>query len=247
MKITDSDFAKYKDYIQELLTHYGDMIDKYDFVSMRNRILFELDDEQWLQETLEQYAPDLAEKGYSPFDIAFNFLSQIMCKLEGFENLVNDYLINNTNYDEPFANFEVYECGPIHCDVIPETFLSDVVFRCGDVHIYTKKLEYKALAGSDFNNHSLYIEEGCEEINTDALEVYDVTNLYLPKSLKNFKYQSLDDRMVETIHYNGTSSEFIELLANTNMKNKGSAWNKLPVDVVCTDKTLEKGQRVATA
>ena len=32
-----------------------------------------------------------------------------MCKLEGFENLVNDYLINNTNYDEPFANFEIYE------------------------------------------------------------------------------------------------------------------------------------------
>ena len=246
MKITDSDFVKYKDYIQELLTHYGDMIDKYDFVSMRNRILFELDDEQWLQDTLQEYAPDLAEKGYSPFDTAFNFLSQTLCKLEGFENLVRDYYSYSNNSDEPFANFEVYNCGPIHCDIIPATFLCDVVFRC-DIHIYTKKLEYTALAGSDFNNNSLYIEEGCEEIYTDALEVYDVTNLYLPKSLKHFGYQSLDDRMVEAIHYNGTSSEFIELLTNTDMKNNGSAWNKLPVDVVCTDKTLEKGQRIATA
>ena len=85
---------------------------------------------------------------------------------------------------------------------------------------------------------SLYIEEGCEEIDKSALEGSFINSIYLPRSLIRLGIQSFNSSVVmSNIHYNGTSLEYIELLKN-------SKWKKIPKvhqPVVCTDGVVKSG------
>ena len=225
MKISDSDFTKFKSYVKELIDYYQDDIDNYDFKSFFDNIYqgdFYLDydeyirDERWLKKTLKKFAPELASKGLDAGEVAFSFLTQAICKSVGFENVVSGYIDRwGTDEDtcyQTFSTWEVDKCGTIDCEVIPYMYLAGINFNC-DVHIRTKKIGDSGLYASLFNDHSLYIEEGCEEIGDSGLGVRDVKVLYLPKSLKVFEPQNLME--VKKIHYNGTSSELTQLLKNS--------------------------------
>ena len=91
-------------------------------------------------------------------------------------------------------------------------------------------------------NSSLYIEEGCEEIDKHALEGDILQSIYLPKSLKRIGLQTFNRGIVSNLYYAGTSLEYIELLKN-------SGWKKIPKShrpVFCSDKTVWGGLDLTT-
>ena len=150
----------------------------------------------------------------------------------------------------PFDSFKFRVDGKlvIKGDEIPAKFFSRTEFLNGTIYVEAKKIKGEAFkkaymgpwvgSGTYTASSSLYIEEGCEEIAKSALEVGYARDIFLPKSLKRLEPQVFNNSVVSGyVYYNGTSSEYIELLKN-------SGWKKIPKShqtIHCTDKLINGG------
>ena len=234
MGVTKQDIINHREYVDALLSKYSPYIDSYRFDVFRDKIYNpdrrqDGDDEEWLTKTLTELAPDIKFNQFtSPGLIASEYLTQTICQLEDIGDLINATLNNNKGAFKPFDLFKfmINDKLIITSDEIPARFFDSTEFLEGDVYVKSKKIHEKAfkyaymgqriINGFYTMQSSLHIEEGCEEIAKSALEVRYVRDIFLPKSLKRLEPQVFNDSVVSGyVYYNGTSSEYIELLKNS--------------------------------
>ena len=256
MAITKQDIVNHREYVWALLSRYSSYIDSYKFDVFRDKIYnphrnMEGSDREWLMKVLTELAPDIKLNQFVPPGlIASEYLTQAICQLEDIGNLINATLSNNKEAIMPFDSFKFRVDGKlvITGDEIPAKFFSRTEFSNGNIYVEAKKIGgeafKKAYMGPRIDNgaytarSSLHIEEGCEEIAKSALEVGYAWDIFLPKSLKRLETQTFNNSVVSGyVYYNGTSSEYIELLKN-------SGWKKIPKahqTIRCTDKLIKGG------
>ena len=261
MGVTKQDIINHREYVNALLTKYSSYIDSYRFDVFRDKIYnpyrnLEGDDREWLMKVLTELAPDIKHNQFVPPGLIANeYLTQAICQLENIGDLINATLSNNKGAIMPFDLFKFRVDGKlvIKGDEIPAKFFSRTEFSNGNVYIEAKKIGKeafkKAYMGPRIDNgvytasSSLHIEEGCEEIAKSALEVDLARDIFLPKSLKRLETQVFNNSVVSGyVYYNGTSSEYIELLKN-------SGWKKIPKahqTIHCTDKLIKGGLDLTT-
>ena len=257
IEVTKKDLANHREYVEELLSKYSQEIDAYKFDVFKHKIFnpylaADGSDKIWLEETYKSLASDI-ELDYwdSPGRLAANYITQALCQLENMSDLISDTLKYNKSGLSPFDLFRFRIDGEciITSDEIPERYFQNAKFIGGDVHVRAKKLKEEAFKGAYMgpskdasgelvHRSSLYIEEGCEEIDRHALEVVKSKSIHLPNSLKRLGRQSFNDLVVSSkVYYNGTSSEYVELLKN-------SGWKKIPKayrPVFCSDNMVWGG------
>ena len=256
MGVTKQDIINHREYVWALLSRYSQYIDSYRFDVFRDKIYNpyrkqEGSDREWLMKILTELAPDIKLNQFVPPGmIASEYLTQAICQLENTGDLINATLSNNKEAIMPFDLFKFRVDGKlvITGDEIPAKFFSRTEFLNGTIHVEAKKIGGEAFkkaylgpwvgGGTYTASSSLYIEEGCEEIAKSALEVDYARDIFLPKSLKRLETQVFNNSVVSGyVYYNGTSSEYIELLKN-------SGWKKIPKShqtIHCTDKLINGG------
>ena len=252
--MTNQDLVNHREYVEELISRYSQYIDEYKFDEFKNMIYNPYlkrdgDDEVWLREIYNSLASDIKlESWETPGQLAAKYLTQTICKLEGASNLINDTLKNNSDGNSPFDLFIFYfkDKLVINSDEIPARYFEGTQFlggRGNSIHVKAKKIHNEAFKNVYMAGGSLYIEEGCEEIDKSALEGSFINSIYLPRSLKRLGVQSFNSSVVmSNIRYDGTSLEYIELLKN-------SKWKKIPKvhqPVICTDRTISGGLDLTT-
>ena len=261
MGVTKQDIIDHREYVDALLSKYSPYIDSYRFDVFRDKIYNpyrkqEGSDREWLMKVLTELAPDIKLNQFVPPGmIASEYLTQAICQLENIGDLINATLSNNKEAIKPFDLFKFRVDGKlvITGDEIPAKFFSRTEFSNGNVYIEAKKIGKEAFkkaymgprldSGVYTASSSLHIEEGCEEIAKSALEVGYARDIFLPKSLKRLETQVFNNSVASGfVHYNGTSSEYIELLKN-------SGWKKIPKahqTIHCTDKLINGGLDLTT-
>ena len=252
--MTNQDLVNHREYVEELISRYSQYIDEYKFDEFKHMIYNPYlkrdgDDEVWLRKIYNSLASDIKlESWETPGQLAARYLTQTICKLEDISDLINDTLKHNSGGNSPFDLFTFYfkDKLVINSDEIPAWYFKGTKFQGGrgsSVHVEAMKIHKEAFKNVYMAGGSLYIEEGCEEIDKSALEGSFINSIYLPRSLKRLGIQSFNSSVVmSNIHYNGTSLEYIELLKN-------SGWKKIPKihqPVICTDKVIKGGLDVTT-
>ena len=252
--MTNQDLVNHSEYVEALISRYSQYIDEYKFDEFKYMIYNPYldedgNDEVWLREIYNSLASDIKlESWETPGQLAARYLTQALCKLEDMSNLINDTLKHNSNGNSPFDLFTFYfkDKLVINSDEIPAWYFKGTKFQGGrgsSVHVEAMKIHKEAFKNVYMAGGSLYIEEGCEEIDKSALEGSFINSVYLPRSLKRLGIQSFNSSVVmSNVHYNGTSSEYIELLKN-------SKWKKIPKihqPVICTDKVIKGGLDLTT-
>ena len=257
MGVTKQDIINHREYVYALLSKYSQYIDSYRFDVFRDKIYNpyrkqEGSDREWLMKVLTELAPDIKLNQFVPPGlIASEYLTQAICQLENIGDLINATLSNNKEAIMPFDLFKFRVDGKlvIKGDEIPAKFFRRPEFSNGTIYVEAKKIGGEAFkkawvgSGTYTASSSLHIEEGCEEIAKSALEVGYARDIFLPKSLKRLETQTFNNSVVSGyVYYNGTSSEYIELLKN-------SGWKKIPKahqTIHCTDKVIKGGLDLTT-
>ena len=261
MGVTKQDIIDHREYVDALLSKYSPYIDSYRFDVFKDKIYNpdrkqEGDDREWLMKTLTELAPDIKHNQFVPPGlIASEYLTQTICQLEDIGDLINATLTKNKGAIKPFDlfRFVIKDKLIIISDEIPARFFDGTEFFDGEVYVKSKKIHEKAFKNAYMGQRiingfytrmsSLHIEEGCEEIAKSALEVSYASDIFLPKSLKRLEPQVFNGSVVSGyVYYNGTSSEYIELLKN-------SGWKKIPKAhqiIHCTDKLIKGGLDLTT-
>ena len=245
--MTKQDLVNHRKYVEALISRYSQYIDEYKFDEFRHVIYNPYldkdgDDEVWLRETYNSLASDIKLGSFeSPGQLAARYLTQTICRLEDMSDLINDTLKHNSDGSSPFDLFTFYfkDKLVINSDEIPAWYFKGTKFHGGrgnSIHVKAKKIHKEAFKDVYMAGGSLYVEEGCEEIDKSAIEGSFINSIYLPRSLKRLGIQAFNSSVVmSNVYYNGTSSEYIKLLKN-------SKWKKIPKahqPVVCTDTTLK--------
>lgn len=252
--MTKQDLINHSEYVEALISRYSQYIDEYKFDEFKHVIYNPYfdedgDDEVWLREIHNSLASDIKLESYeSPGWLAAKYLTQALCKLEDMSDLINDTLKYNSAGNSPFDLFTFYfkDKLVINSDEIPAWYFKRAQFEGGkgsSIHVKAKKIHKEAFKDVYMSGGSLYVEEGCEEIDKSAIEGGFTSSIYLPRSLKRLGIQAFNSSVVmSNVYYNGTSSEYIELLKN-------SKWKKIPKahkPVVCTDKVIKGGLDLTT-
>ena len=251
MGVEQEDLVNNSEYVEALISRYSQYIDEYKFDALRHKIHDPLhgkdgDDKEWLTDIYNSLmgkpSPRLIVT--SPCSIAYWYLIYAIQILEDSNVLINGVLEHNENSIEPLYGFEFNDNDhlTISSDIIPEHFFNGSKFLRSKIYIKARKIRKEAFKNVHMYNSSLYIEEGCEEIDKHALEGDILQSIYLPKSLKRLGLQTFNRDLVSSLHYNGTSSEYIELLKN-------SGWKKIPKahqTIRCTDKLIKGGLDLTT-
>ena len=250
MAITKRVLVNNSEYVETLISRYSQYIDEYKFDALRHKIYDpdskeDGDDKEWLIDTYNSLmgkpSPRLLD---SPCRIAYWYLITAIQIFEDNNVLINGVLEHNKNSIEPLYGFEFNDNDhlAISSDIIPEHFFNGSKFLRSKINIKARKIGKEAFKNVRMYNSSLYIEEGCEEIDKHALEGDILQSIYLPKSLKRLGLQTFNRDIVSRLYYAGTSSEYIELLKN-------SGWKKIPKahrPVFCSDNTVWGGLDLTT-
>lgn len=251
MGVEQEDLVNNSEYVEALISRYSQYIDEYKFDALRHKIHDPLhgkdgDDKEWLTDIYNSLmgkpSPRLIVT--SPCSIAYWYLIYAIQILEDSNVLINGVLEHNENSIEPLYGFEFNDNDhlTISSDIIPEHFFNGSKFLRSKIYIKARKIRKEAFKNVHMYNSSLYIEEGCEEIDKHALEGDILQSIYLPKSLKRLGLQTFNRDIVSHLYYAGTSTEYIELLKN-------SGWKKIPKahrPVFCSDKTIWGGLDLTT-
>ena len=165
--------------IEPIIDKYINMIDDYDFRNLLNSLMNDGERDAYIKELKAIDGidnPTIWSKGFH----IYRDIIQRCIEVDGFEDVVHNYLsrhdedveINLTDLfqippfaDTPFADTEVDSCN-IHAASIPCDFFSRISFNC-DVHISSTVIGTGCFYKSKFNGHSVYIEEGCEVLNSN--------------------------------------------------------------------------------
>ena len=250
MGVEQEDLVNNSEYVEALISRYSQYIDEYKFDALRHKIYDPIfgrdgDDKEWLtniyNSLMGKPSPRLLD---SPCRIAYWYLITAIQIFEDNNVLINGVLEHNKNSIGPLYGFDFNDNNhlTISSDIIPEHFFNGSKFLRSKIYIKARKIGKEAFKDVHMYNSSLYIEEGCEEIDKHALEGDILQSIYLPKSLKRLGLQTFNRDLVSSLHYNGTSSEYIELLKN-------SGWKKIPKShrpVFCSDKTVWGGLDLTT-
>ena len=245
--------------IEPIINRYTNMIDDYDF---RNLLLSLIDDAKRDAYIKELKAIDgvdnlaistIMSKGLS----IYRDIIQRCVEVDGFEDVVYNYLsrhaddISNLNplSIAPFTDVEVDSCN-IHTASIPHELFRGVNFNC-DVHISSTMLDFGCFSKSKFNGHSVYIEEGCEVLDSDIFCLADgIDIIYLPSTLTHIGYILFGICATGDVHtkinYNSTVDNFIELIKESRWLQSGSTYKLaevINVDIICADGVIKKGQK----
>ena len=249
--------------IEPIIDKYINMIDDYDF---RNLLLSLIDDGKRDTYIKELKAidgidnPAISEIRVKEFYI-YRDIIQRCIDVDGFEDVVHNYLSRHGEDDEiswtwtnpfqipPFADTEVDSCN-IHAASIPCDFFSMVNFNC-DVHISSTVIGTGCFYKSKFNGHSVYIEEGCEVLNSNIFCLADgIDIIYLPSTLTHIGYILFGICATGDVHtkinYNSTVDNFIELIKESRWLQSGSTYKLaevINVDIICADGVIKKGQK----
>ena len=245
--------------IGPIIDKYINMINDYDF---RNLLLSLIDDakrDAYIKELkaidgVDNLAiPTIMSKGLS----IYRDIIQRCVEVDGFEDVVYNYLsrhaddISNLNplSIAPFTDVEVDSCN-IHAASIPHELFRMVNFNC-DVHISSTMIGFGCFYKSKFNGHSVYIEEGCEVLNSDIFCLADdIDIIYLPSTLTHIGYILFGICTTGGVHtkinYNSTVDNFIELIKESRWLQSGSTYKLaevINVDIICTDGVIKRGQK----
>ena len=245
--------------IEPIIDKYINMIDDYDF---RNLLLSLIDDgerDTYIKELkaiddVDNLAiPTIMSKGFS----IYRDIIQRCVEVDGFEDVVYNYLsrhaddISNLNplSIAPFTDVEVDSCN-IHAASIPHELFRMVNFNC-DVHISSTMIGFGCFYKSKFNGHSVYIEEGCEVLNSNIFYLADgIDIIYLPSTLTHIGYILFGICATGDVHtkinYNSTVDNFIELIKESRWLQSGSTYKLaevINVDIICADGVIKKGQK----
>ena len=247
--------------IEPIIDKYINMIDDYDF---RNLLLSLINDGERDTYIKELKAIDGIDDLAIPMTRIKEFyiyrdIIQRCIEVDGFEDIVHNYLsrhaedveLNMTNLFQipPFADTEVDSCN-IHAASIPCDFFSGVNFNC-DIHISATVIGVGCFYRSKFNGHSVYIEEGCEVLDSDIFCLADgIDIVYLPSTLTHIGYILFGIRATGGVHtkinYNSTVDNFIELIKESRWLQSGSTYKLaevINVDIICADGVIKKGQK----
>ena len=142
-----------------------------------------------------------------------------------------------------FPRVGIGTCDELKYYTIPPGLLKGCHFNC-DLIINVNVLYKEALKGIYFDNHNLFIEEGCKEIGLQALGGLVCRAIYLPSTLKTLNYNAFDTK---DIIYNGTVQQFTTLMEESNWKESaarlGAPYNG--VNVNCLDGIINLSQALA--
>ena len=245
--------------IKPIIDKYINMIDDYDFHSLLNSLIDDAKRDTYIKELKAIYdgsnvtISTIMSKGLS----IYRDIIQRCVEVDGFEDVVYNYLsrhaddISNLNplSIAPFTDVEVDSCN-IHAASIPHELFRMVNFNC-DVHISSTMICSGCFSKSKFNGHSVYIEEGCEVLNSNIFYLADgIDTIYLPSTLTHIGYILFGICATGDIHtkinYNSTVDNFIELIKESRWLQSGSTYKLaevINVDIICADGVIKKGQK----
>ena len=245
--------------IKPIINKYINMIDDYDFHSLLNSLIDDAKRDTYIKELKASYDASnvtistIMSKGLS----IYRDIIQRCVEVDGFEDVVYNYLsrhaddISNLNplSIAPFTDVEVDSCN-IHAASIPHELFRMVNFNC-DVHISSTMICSGCFSKSKFNGHSVYIEEGCEVLNSNIFYLADgIDIIYLPSTLTHIGYILFGICATGGVHtkinYNSTVDNFIELIKESRWLQSGSTYKLaevINVDIICADGVIKKGQK----
>lgn len=245
--------------IKPIIDKYINMIDDYDFHSLLNSLIDDAKRDTYIKELKAIYdgsnvtISTIMSKGLS----IYRDIIQRCVEVDGFEDVVYNYLsrhaddISNLNplSIAPFTDVEVDSCN-IHAASIPHELFRMVNFNC-DVHISSTMICSGCFSKSKFNGHSVYIEEGCEVLNSNIFYLADgIDTIYLPSTLTHIGYILFGICATGGVHtkinYNSTVDNFIELIKESRWLQSGSTYKLaevINVDIICADGVIKKGQK----
>ena len=245
--------------IKPIIDKYINMIDDYDFHSLLNSLIDDAKRDTYIKELKAIYdgsnvtISTIMSKGLS----IYRDIIQRCVEVDGFEDVVYNYLsrhaddISNLNplSIAPFTDVEVDSCN-IHAASIPHELFRMVNFNC-DVHISSTMICSGCFSKSKFNGYSVYIEEGCEVLNSNIFYLADgIDTIYLPSTLTHIGYILFGICATGGVHtkinYNSTVDNFIELIKESRWLQSGSTYKLaevINVDIICADGVIKKGQK----
>lgn len=242
--------------IEPIIDKYINMIDDYDFCNLLNSLMNDGERDTYIKELKAIDGidnPTISMVRTKEFYI-YRDIIQRCVEVDGFEDVVYNYLsrytddISNLN-PAPFTDVEVDSCN-IHAASIPHELFRRVNFNC-DVHISSTVIGTGCFYKSKFNGHSVYIEEGCEVLNSNIFCLADgIDIIYLPSTLTHIGYILFGICATGDVHtkinYNSTVDNFIELIKESRWLQSGSTYKLaevINVDIICADGVIKKGQK----
>ena len=259
--ITIEDIALHSDYVNELIAMYSDLIDEYKF-DVINQLIYK--NRSKFNKLLHEYnennsnpIPIVNKYGRQVEDgcfIAWTYLIQTIFNLDDPASIFENYIdanLNRPSNGSPFEHAIIDHCGTIKAQrIIPKLF-DYVTFKC-DIHIQTEVLDKRSIAGSNLAGHTLFIEEGCKKIDTEAISEISAKAIYLPSTIEELNYNCWYKWTLQelpTINYNGTIQQFTNLMKKSkwktvHTKSRPSNYSLISADIVCTDGKIPMGSKI---
>ena len=231
--VTIEDITLHSKYVNRLLTIYSDLIDEYKFDKIKQLILRENGGER-VHSNLNGLLYNYNKNNPNPIHAvnhfghptedgsltAWRYLIQTVISLDDPASTIENYNnanLNLSSYGRPFEYATIDHCGLIKVQQTVPRLFNGITFKC-DVHIQAEVLGNDSLAHSDLAGHTLFIEEGCKKIGTEAISEISAKAIYLPSTIEELNYNcwykwTLKER--PTINYNGTIEKFTNLMNKT--------------------------------
>ena len=231
----DKLITKYPEYLSALISKYSSIIDNYKFNLLASKFDNDYD---YLKDLKNKYAKNIDD--LEPQDIAKDLLMGAIIDTEGLGNIV-DECIRLYGTDNLFGWFSwlPINCNLLECKIVPKGIFSEAIIE-GDFHVKTSKIQSYAFVNAWFTRdyyYNLYIEEGCVEIEPEAISCDNAKSVFLPSSLQILGYQTMKN--VRSVHYNGPVYKFKQLIRDSHWSNIDNL--KLSTTIICTDGRLNKG------
>ena len=265
--ITIEDITLHSKYVNRLLTIYSDLIDEYRFDKIKQLILKE-NGGQRVHSNLNGLLYNYNKNNSNPIHAvnqfghptedgsltAWRYLIQAIISLDDPASVIENY--NNANldlssYGRPFEYTTIDHCGLIKVQQTVPRLFNGITFEC-DVHIQAEVLGDDSLAHSNLAGHTLFIEEGCKKIGTEAISEISAKAIYLPSTIKELNYNCWYKWTLKehpTINYNGTIQQLTNLMKKSKWKtmltqSRPSSYPLISADIVCTDGKIPMGSKL---
>ena len=228
--ITIEDITLHSKYVNRLLTIYSDLIDEYRFDKIKQLILRE-NGGQRVHSNLNGLLYNYNKNNSNPIHAvnqfghptedgsltAWRYLIQAIISLDDPASTIENYnnaSLNLSSYGRPFEYATIDHCGLIKVQQTVPRLFNGITFKC-NVHIQAEVLGNDSLAHSDLAGHTLFIEEGCKKIDTEAISEISAKAIYLPSTIEELNYNCWYKWTLQelpTINYNGTIQQFTNLM-----------------------------------
>ena len=213
-----------------LIDNYSKELDSYKFDS----IIIDMSSPK------NKFINELCTRFNTQPETIYTLLIEFVIKELGFTETVNNLL--TYNYRDTYDNYHSLGRWLIFMDAkceekfmltrktFPKLLFSKVNFY-SDVTLDVEIIPELSFEWANFKNSSeLTIKDGCKEIKFGAFTLASCEDIYLPSSLTKFEYSNLT--FVQSIHYAGTKSEFIDLLDVSEWWDEDDS---VECNVYCTD------------